>query len=108
MTKVLIDLYEIIEARKLGNDEGSYTKYLFDKGLDKILKKVGEENTEVIIAAKGENHNEQIEEICDLTYHLLVLMVELNIKPDEITEVLEKRRKKIGNLKSERAEIKNL
>ncbi|MBR0045030.1 MAG: phosphoribosyl-ATP diphosphatase, partial [Synergistaceae bacterium] len=63
---------------------GSYTSYLFDKGLDKILKKVGEESTEVIIAAKDNDKAETIYEIADLTYHVLVLMAEAGIEPEEI------------------------
>lgn len=105
---IIKDLYEVVKERKISKEEGSYTTYLFNKGLDKILKKVGEESTEVIIAAKGTIKEEQIEEICDLTYHLLVLMVELDISLEEIDIVLEGRRKKIGNLKKERKEIENL
>lgn len=103
MENILNELYEVINNRKENQEEGSYTTYLFNKGLDKILKKVGEESTEVIIAAKGENKEEQIEELCDLSYHILVLMAQLNIKPSEVEKVLIERRKKIGNLKPERA-----
>ena len=95
-------LYEVIEERKKDPFEGSYTCYLFEKGLDKILKKVGEESAEVIIGAKNNDREETIEEICDLTYHVLVLMVEMGIEPNEIAEVLEKRRLKICNKKPER------
>ncbi|MGL5615159.1 MAG: phosphoribosyl-ATP diphosphatase [Sarcina sp.] len=105
---IIKDLYEIVKERKMNKEEGSYTTYLFDKGLNKILKKVGEESTEVIIAAKESVKEEQIEEICDLTYHLLVLMVELDISIEEVKAILEGRRKKIGNLKRERKEIENL
>ncbi|ERK29743.1 MULTISPECIES: phosphoribosyl-ATP diphosphatase [Clostridium] len=108
MENVIENLYKIILSRKEEGEEGSYTKYLFDKGLDKILKKVGEEATEVIIAAKGDNKEEQVAEICDLTYHLLVLMAELNIPIEEVSEELNKRAKKIGNLKEERKEIEKL
>lgn len=108
MEKILNELYEVIKERKDIGEEGSYTTYLFNKGLDKILKKVGEESTEVIIASKGESKEEQIEELCDLSYHLLVLMAALNITIDEVAVVLERRRKKIGNLKAERAEIEKL
>ena len=68
--------------------QGSYTTYLFEKGLDKILKKVGEESTEVIIAGKAEDKAETIYEISDLAYHVLVLMVQLGIKPEEIYKEL--------------------
>lgn len=94
MENILNELYEVINNRKENQEEGSYTTYLFNKGLDKILKKVGEESTEVIIAAKGENKEEQIEELCDLSYHILVLMAQLNIKPSEVEKVLIERRKK--------------
>lgn len=108
MEKILNELYEVIKERKESGEEGSYTSYLFNKGLDKILKKVGEESTEVIIASKGESKEDQIEELCDLSYHLLVLMAELNITTEDVALVLEGRRKKIGNLKAERAEIEKL
>ncbi len=92
-------LYEVIENRKENPEEGSYTCYLFEKGLDKILKKCGEECAEMIIASKNENKDELIGEICDLVYHSLVLMVEKGVTVEEIVAVLEKRRQKIGNLK---------
>lgn len=81
-------LYELLEDRKIKKPEGSYTSYLFEKGLDKILKKVGEESTEVIIAAKDNDHEESIYEIADLTYHIMTLMVELGISVDEIKNEL--------------------
>ncbi|MDR3216610.1 MAG: bifunctional phosphoribosyl-AMP cyclohydrolase/phosphoribosyl-ATP diphosphatase HisIE [Clostridiaceae bacterium] len=84
-------LYKLIEGRKTDQKEGSYTTYLFQKGLDKILKKVGEECTEVVIAAKGGDRTETIFEICDLIYHLLVLMVEESISEQEILEQLSSR-----------------
>ena len=77
-------LYGVIAGRKLNPKEGSYTTYLFNKGLDKILKKVGEECTEVIIAGKAQDKEETIFEIADLTYHLMVLMVEAGISLDEV------------------------
>ena len=77
-------LYELIEGRKTDPKEGSYTSYLFDKGIDKILKKVGEECTEVVIAAKGGDRDETIFEIADLTYHVLVLMAEYGITLNDI------------------------
>lgn len=84
-------LYELIKGRKTDPQEGSYTTYLFDKGLDKILKKVGEECAEVIIAAKGQNREETIYEISDIAYHLLVLMVEAGIPIGDIVDELAKR-----------------
>lgn len=101
-------LFEVILDRKNNGSEGSYTNYLFDKGLDKILKKVGEECTEVVIASKNDNKEEQICEICDLAYHVLVLMAELGISMDEIKLELGKRREKINNFKGERKEITNV
>lgn len=77
-------LMRLIESRKTEKKEGSYTTYLFEKGLDKILKKVGEESTEVIIAAKAEDKRDTIYEIADLTYHVMVLMTEMGISLDEI------------------------
>ena len=84
-------LYEMIKGRKIEKKEGSYTTYLFNEGLDKILKKVGEECTEVIIGAKGGEKAEAVYEIADLTYHVLVLMVEMGISLDDITTELAKR-----------------
>ncbi len=83
-------LYELIKGRKTNPQEGSYTTYLFNKGLDKILKKVGEETTEVIIGAKN-SKEEAVYEIADLAYHTLVLMVEMGISLDEIIDELAKR-----------------
>ena len=84
-------LLELIRGRKDSPKEGSYTTYLFEKGLDKILKKVGEESTEVIIAAKAEDRKETVYEIADLAYHLMVLMVEQGISTDEIRKELASR-----------------
>ena len=84
-------LMELIRGRKTEKKEGSYTTYLFDKGLDKILKKVGEESTEVIIAAKAEDKPETIYEIADLAYHVMVLMVEAGISLEDITQELASR-----------------
>ena len=84
-------LHEIIEDRKANKKPGSYTTYLFEKGIDKILKKLGEESTEVIIAAKSNDKTETIFEIADLTYHTLVLMTEMGITPDEIKQELASR-----------------
>ena len=81
-------LYELLLGRKKDLPEGSYTTYLFQKGLDKILKKVGEETTEVIIAAKAEDKAETIYEIADLTYHVLVLMAQQGITVEDIRNEL--------------------
>lgn len=84
-------LYRLLEGRKADLPEGSYTTYLFQKGLDKILKKVGEECTEVIIAGKADDKAETIYEIADLMYHVMVLMVEMGISVDDIMEELASR-----------------
>lgn len=84
-------LYKLLEQRKAEMPEGSYTSYLFEKGLDKILKKVGEECTEVIIAAKDKDRKETVYEIADLAYHVMVLMVENGITLDEVTKELASR-----------------
>ena len=95
-------LYHLIEGRKTNPKEGSYTTYLFDKGLDKILKKVGEECTEVIIAGGKRDKEETVFEISDLCYHVLVLMVELGISVEDITRELEKRHVVDHKVKQER------
>ena len=87
----LDSLYALIEGRKTDKKEGSYTTYLFEKGIDKILKKVGEECTEVIIAGKADDRRETVYEIADLTYHVLVLMVEMGIPLEEIHRELSSR-----------------
>ena len=84
----LEDLYDLLMDRKDKLPEGSYTTYLFQKGLDKILKKIGEESTEVIIAAKAEDRAEAIYEIADLTYHVLVLMAQAGITVEDIRKEL--------------------
>lgn len=84
-------LLKLIEGRKINKTEGSYTTYLFEKGLDKILKKVGEESTEVIIAAKADDKRETVYEIADLTYHVLVLMIEMGISLEDIHRELASR-----------------
>lgn len=84
-------LYRLLEGRKKELPEGSYTSYLFEKGIDKILKKVGEESTEVIIAAKGGDRRETVYEVADLMYHVMVMMVEMGISPDEIRAELASR-----------------
>lgn len=80
----LNSLMEMLIGRKVNKKEGSYTTYLFEKGIDKILKKVGEESTEVIVAGKGNDKKETIYEIADLAYHVMVLMVEMGISLDDI------------------------
>ena len=87
----LVTLYQIIIDRKINRKPGSYTTYLFDKGVDKILKKIGEESTEVVIAGKAHDKPETIYEISDLVYHVMVLMAELDITPEEITKELASR-----------------
>ena len=84
-------LYQLLQSRKKEMPEGSYTTYLFQKGLDKILKKVGEESTEVIIAGKAQDKAETVYEIADLAYHVLVLMVELGISVEDIRAELASR-----------------
>lgn len=90
---ILDELYEVIEDRKKNPVEGSYTNYLLEKGIDKILKKVGEESAEVIIASKNESSEEIIYETADLIYHLLVMLFDRGVTMSEIMAQLEKRRK---------------
>lgn len=89
---ILFELYDLISEREKQRPEGSYTTYLFDKGIDKILKKVGEENAEVIIAAKNRSHEEVTYEVSDLIYHLLVMMVEQGVDLSDIFAELKSRR----------------
>ena len=84
-------LMEMLVGRKVEKKEGSYTTYLFEKGIDKILKKVGEECTEVIIAAKADDKKETIYEVADLTYHVMVMMIEMGITLDDIHKELASR-----------------
>ena len=105
--QILKNLYQVIKDRKLNPQEGSYTAYLFESGLDKILKKVGEESAETIIAAKNGDKQEVIEEISDLMYHLLVMLHQLNIDIGEVEENLEKRSLKTKNLKASKVVDKN-
>lgn len=84
-------LMKLIEGRKIDKKEGSYTTYLFEKGIDKILKKVGEESTEVIIAAKADDKKETIYEIADLAYHVMVLMTQMGISLEDIHRELASR-----------------
>lgn len=99
--------YQIILDRKDAQQEGSYTCYLFEQGIDKILKKVGEECTEMVIAAKNNNKEETVYEITDLIYHTLVMMANQGITPEDIEAELEKRAAKAGNLKKFHVADKN-
>ena len=91
--------YQVILERKNEKAEGSYTAYLFEQGIDKILKKVGEECTEMFIAAKNNYKEETVYEVKDLIYHTLVMMANQGITPEDIEAELEKRAAKRGNLK---------
>lgn len=98
------EIFEVIKQRKADYENGSaqensYTAYLFDKGVDKICKKVGEEAAETVIAAKNGNNEELMNEINDLLYHVMVLAANQGIEWSEIEKVLEERNDKIGNLK---------
>lgn len=97
--EVLEALYATVENRRDNPKEGSYTCYLLDKGIDKILKKVGEECSETIIAAKNDDNSETVYEIADLIYHLTVMMVKLGIPLEDVLAELDKRSEKTGNLK---------
>lgn len=99
MNDTMQQLYQVVQCRKAEPQEGSYTCYLFSKGLDKILKKVGEECSETIIAAKNGVAEDTVGEISDLLYHLTVMMAELGISMESVMEELDRRSEKIGNLK---------
>lgn len=99
MNDTLQALYQVVLDRRSNPQEGSYTCYLFEKGLDKILKKVGEECAETIIAAKNDVPSDTVGEISDLIYHLMVMMVEKEIPLDDVMNELDRRSQKIGNLK---------
>ena len=92
MMDVMEGLYQVVQERKEEKREGSYTCYLFEQGLDKILKKCGEECSEVIIAAKNGKNEDTANEICDLIYHLLVMMVESGIPLEDVEKILAERR----------------
>mgnify|MGYP000598345477 CR=1 FL=1 len=98
--KELDVLYETVIDRKANGEEGSYTSYLFNKGLDKILKKVGEECAETIIAAKNGEKAELVGEINDIFYHLLVMMNECGVTLADVCQEMDARAEKIGNLKT--------
>lgn len=99
MDSTLERLYAVILDRRANPREGSYTCYLFEKGLDKILKKVGEECAETIIAAKNGVSADTVGEVSDLIYHLMVMMAEKEIPLDDVLAELDRRAQKIGNLK---------
>ena len=98
---VLHELYALIQQRERERPEGSYTTYLFDKGLDKILKKVGEESAETIIAAKNDDAKQLVAETADLLYHLLVMLVTRDIKLEDVRNELAQRRKRGGAIDGE-------
>lgn len=97
--KALLRLDETIRLRRENPQEGSYTCYLFDKGIDKILKKCGEENAEVIIAAKNGDKAEIANEVSDLLFHLLVMLQQCEVPLADVLDILSERSKKTGNLK---------
>ena len=101
------NLYETIVERRENPQEGSYTCYLFEQGLDKILKKMGEECAETIIASKNRNRREVIGELSDLAFHSAVLMAHLDILPGDISAELARRAQKQGNLKQFKIVDKN-
>lgn len=101
------ELYQMIADRKQNPKPGSYTDYLFTKGLDKILKKVGEESTEVVVAAKNPGDSELVYETADLLYHVLVLLVERGVSFEQIKAELAQREGKMSDYK-DRPEINNL
>ena len=107
MNDTLQGLYEVVINRKEHPQENSYTCYLFEKGLDKILKKCGEECTEMVIAAKNLDNVELANEMSDLIYHMMVLMAQRELPLEDVMAVLEERRQKIGNLKQFHVTDKN-
>lgn len=102
---MLNQLYQDAQKRKKTPKEGSYTTYLYDKGLDKILKKVGEEATEVVIAAKNADKDEIANETADLLYHLAVMLVETGVTLEDVNAILTSRKGKQSNV-HDRAEIR--
>ena len=93
-------LYDVVKKRQTEPQENSYTCYLFEQGLDKICKKIGEESAETIIAAKNGVQEETVGEVCDLIYHLMVMLVDQGIPLSAVDEVLKARSANIGNLKT--------
>ena len=96
---VLTDLYQVVLGRKKEPQEGSYTCYLFQQGIDKICKKVGEESAETIIAAKNGAAEQTVGEVSDLIYHLMVLLAAQDMPLEDVLAELERRSRKMGNLK---------
>lgn len=107
MINEIENLYNVILDRKQNKEQGSYTCYLFEQGLNKILKKIGEESAELIIAAKDGEKQRITEETCDLIYHILVLLAEREVPLENIKEELALRSNKIGNLKQFKSTDKN-
>ncbi|HAA64039.1 MAG TPA: phosphoribosyl-ATP diphosphatase [Thermoanaerobacter sp.] len=104
--EILKMLYERVKDRKTNPAEGSYTNYLFEKGIDKILKKIGEETTEVVIASKNDSKEEIVYEVSDLLYHLIVLLVDKGIKLEDVYGELGRRYYKPKEFKEEHKERK--
>ena len=107
MSDILIKLSQIVQERKTCPQEGSYTNYLFEKGLDKILKKIGEEAAETIIAAKNGDKTEISNEVCDLLYHLLVMLNICEVDIQNVIDELNLRMEKQSNLKEMKTVDKN-
>ncbi|MDO4414800.1 MAG: phosphoribosyl-ATP diphosphatase [Erysipelotrichaceae bacterium] len=106
--KELENLYDLALERKKNPEQGSYTAYLYEKGLEKILKKIGEESTEVVVAALSQSNEELIGEINDLFYHVIVLMVEKGITIEDVEAEMVRRSLKQHNLKAERKPVTNV
>lgn len=96
---ILNEIYDMIKERSINKKEGSYTNYLLEQGIDKICKKVGEEATETVIAAKNESKDDLVGEICDLIYHIEVLMFSKDVNIEDVTKKLSERHKKECNKK---------
>lgn len=96
---ILNEIYDMIKDRSINKKEGSYTNYLLEQGIDKICKKVGEEATETVIAAKNESKDDLVGEICDLIYHIEVLMFNRNVEIKDVVDKLSERHKKECNKK---------
>lgn len=107
MSDCIQNVYDTIIDRRDHPSDNSYTRYLFDQGIDKILKKVGEETSEVIIAAKNGKNEDTVGEVADLTYHLLVMMAQQGITPEDVENLLNERHMKSGNLKQFKKTDKN-
>lgn len=99
MSEAFKEMYDVIVDRRANPQEKSYTCYLFEQGVDKILKKCGEECTEMVIAAKNKDNDELVNEINDLFYHVAVLMAERDLSVEEVERIMRERSQKIGNLK---------